>query len=296
MALSVYLPTTTVTADGPPWHFAHLGIDELHQRGVRGAGVTIAVLDTGAHCDGPALHTARVACFDRDGAAETGVDFNGHGTSMIAIMVGADTAICPDAAIVSIRAFTSMGSASAGALADGIGHALDRGADIINISGGQPGLDQRLADAVVRATSAGVIVVAATDNDPPYAPIYPAHTPTAIAVAASSPSDTLVNPMPESWVNIAAPGVNISTYELDSVVQRSGTSEATAVVSAVCALLLGSVPAARRKIVAPHVLAILAQTAGRAGNAGGPGQCGIIQPERALIEVSRMVSKQGRVS
>jgi hypothetical protein len=296
VALRVDLPTSIVQGDGPPWHFARLGVDDLHQRGVRGAGVRIAVLDTGAHAGGLALQHAQVETLDRDGAPEPSVDYNGHGTSMIAIMVGADTAICPDAAIVSIRVFTAMGSASASALTDGIGHALDRGVDIINISGGQIAVDQDLADAVARATSAGVVVVAATDNDPPYAPLYPAHTPTAISVAASTPDDVLVNPLPESWVNIAAPGVNISTYELDSVIQRSGASEATAVTSAVCALLLGSVPATRRKVVARNLRAILTRTAKPAGNAQGPGQCGILQPQRALRDVMAMVAAPGRSS
>lgn len=274
---------------GEPWHFARLGIEDLHARGVRGAGVKIAVIDTGALTDSAALHHADVTALDGRGRPEAGIDDNGHGSSMIAIMVGADTALCPDAAIVSIRAFSPFGIASAAGIAQAIDIALARGADIINISGGQPAVDQALADAVVRATTAGVIVVAATDNDPPFAPIYPAHAPTAIAVAASSPQDTLVNPLPASWVQIAAPGVNIATYELDSVVQRSGTSEATAVTSAVCALVLGAVPLVQRRAVAPHVAAILAQTANPAGNAAGPGHCGILHPPRALTEVTNQL-------
>jgi subtilisin family serine protease len=284
MPLPVSLPPSHPGSGCAGWHLVDLGIDILHNQNVTGAGIRVAVIDTGVYRACPALQHAAIDAYDRDGNAG-GDDHHGHGTSMSVILVGEGIGVCPDAHVLSIRALSSSGLAGVGWLVKGIDAALVLDAEIINISAGQHQASQPLVDAVKRATDRGVVVVAAADNDDPYAALYPACAPSAIAVTASNARAAIVHPGSPGWVDLAAPGVNIATYVFDTPAPQSGTSEATAIVSGVCALLLGEVPRSRRPAAAQHLLGFLTQTAKRARNATGPGQCGIVHPAAALAAI-----------
>ena len=266
-----------------PWHLEHVGLDALAGRGLQGKGILVAVIDTGIDVTMPTFDRVRgqITAVDRHGD-ENGDDHDGHGTAMAALLVGDGIAVCPDARVLGIRAFSGTGGSTAAWLADGIAIAVKARAHVISISGGQPDSDAALAAAVAAASDAGAVVVAAADNSRPYAPLYPACIPPVIAVTASDARDRLVNSAPPGWIDVAAPGVDVDTVTWDQAAKRSGTSEATVIVAGVCALLLGAVGVAQRRKLAPHLLAILQSTATPATNGTGPGDCGVIHPARAL--------------
>lgn len=284
------------------WHLVALDIDVLHNQNALGQGVRIAVIDTGVRRTCPALTDAALTVLASDGRVDgkdgaDGNDYGGHGTSMIAILVGSGIAVCPGAAITSIAALvvdplTGDGRASATAIAQAIGIALDRGVDVISISAGQDEPDPALAGAVSLATAAGIVVVAAGDNSSTATRQYPANCDTAISVTRSSSRSEIVHLVTPAHADLAAPGEDIATYSYDTPNTQSGTSEATAIVAGICALLLGEAPSDRRAVLGKHMRGLLMETARTASNATGSGDCKIIDPLAALDRVEAWLAGQ----
>lgn len=164
----------------------HSGYDtEALWRFGRGAGQTIAVIDTGVTAH-PRLPTLRgggdLVLADPAGGLE---DCDAHGTMVAGLIAAAPSptdgfhGIAPDAAILSIRQSSHRfsdpetdrdGTGSLATLAAAIDRAVDGGATVINISevACAPGPDgahsPALAAAVDRAVRADVVIVAAAGN------------------------------------------------------------------------------------------------------------------------------------
>ncbi len=171
--------------DGLQW-----GLDRIHAPEAwsvaRGAGITIAVIDSGVALDHEDLRgkvVAGVACRDTGGVAnrcrDRPMDDDGHGTHVAGIAAAATgngigiAGVAPDAAIMPIKVLfkacdTCQAAGNADDVAAGVRWATDRGADIINLSLGSttstvfgPGF----AEAVRYAWDRGAIPVVAAGND-----------------------------------------------------------------------------------------------------------------------------------
>ena len=255
----------------------------------RGAGVTVAVVDSGVE----AAHQ------DLAGSVLPGKDFvqpggdgrtdpDGHGThiaGIIAAHVNNGVGIAgaaPGVRILPVRVLNAQGGGMASDVANGIIWATDHGARVINVSlgGGQsPGIQQ----AMQYANSKGAVVLAAGGNNGQAgnAPMYPAAYPEAIAVAAvdsnfSHPAFGNTG----SYLDVSAPGVGIvSTWGSSptAYADASGTSMATPYASAEAALVIAANPS----LSAARVAQILEGTATHLGLTSVFGQ-GLINPAAAL--------------
>lgn len=258
-----------------------------------GAGVIVAVLDTGLQLDHPDLaanvwtnrgeiagngrdddangivddvHGANM--FDRSGRVE---DDNGHGTHVAGIVAAqrdngvGGSGLAPAARIMPVKVLDSAMTGTTGTLAAGIRYAVDRGARILNLSVNTAVATEALRSAVRYAGEHGAIVVASAGNNGrsiDLVPSYPASLsdPAVLSVAAQSPTGglwELSNFGPLS-VNLAAPGERIASTTRGAGYQyRTGTSAAAPFVAASLALL-----AAARPDLPPSALrdAILATT------------------------------------
>jgi hypothetical protein len=231
-------------------------------------GPVIAVLDTGVDVDHPALRS-RVApggvdLVDNDSdprEVADGVDNNGDGTVDEAYGHGTYVAgiirlIAPSARLLPIRILDSDGDSSAWRIAKGLLAARAAGATIVNLSLGAGNLGRLVERIVKDVTETSVIVVAAAGNDGDERYRYPAAYGEVISVAAFDGRDAQRADFTNhgSWVQLAAPGVDIdSTYPGGRYARWGGTSAAAPVVTAAAALLRQVAPL----MPADHVAGLL---------------------------------------
>lgn len=183
-------------------------------------------------------------------------DDHGHGTHVAGI-IGATTDLTQGISgviqNVSIMAVKYYSEASPGAVnlsntIKALNYAIDNGAQIINYSGGGPEFSEDEYLAMKKAEAKGILVVAAAGNERKNSDLienyyYPAAygLSNIISVAAIDRDNLLLRS--SNWgvkkVDVAAPGENIySTLPDGRVGYMSGTSQATAFVSGMAALLL----------------------------------------------------------
>lgn len=150
--------------DGAPGPF-RLCVDSPRVRGLRGRGVSVAVIDSGVNLDHP--HVAGVAGGVRialSGEVERDyVDRLGHGTAVFAAIQEK----APDAELFAVRVFGDRLKTSARALVAAIDWAAERSVDLVNLSLGTLREEHAgmLEAAVERLGAAGGVVVAALEAD-----------------------------------------------------------------------------------------------------------------------------------
>jgi type VII secretion-associated serine protease mycosin len=252
------------------WYLKSLRVEQAH-RITEGAGVTVAVVDTGVQADHPDLRGAVLSGFSALGSGDGREDVQGHGTAMAGIIAARGRSgergilgIAPAAKILPITP-----AASPLAVTDGIRWAVDHGARVINLSIGVID-DEGLAAAVKEAADADVVLVAATGNDGEQGikGDYPAAYPEVLAVGATDRdgrSATFSHRGPQ--LDLVAPGVDMTVANgaTDGDYRVvDGTSASTAVVSGAAALIRAKYP----KLSAAQVVKALESAAVDKGPAG----------------------------
>lgn len=209
--------------------------------------VKVAVLDSGytpGHLDlGNVTDTA-----DFSGLGI--VDGDGHGTHTSGI-VAAHTnnglgiaAIGWNAGLMIGKVLDNTGTGSYSWLINGINWAVEKGANVINMSLGGYRQSAALEAAINNAAASGITIVASAGNNKNTRKSYPAYYPACIAVAATDVDDSKASfSSYGSWVDVAAPGVNITSLWKDgSYSLQSGTSMAAPLVSGLAALIKAAYP------------------------------------------------------
>jgi len=181
--------------------------------------------------------------------SQTTSDILGHGTH-IAGIIGATTnngigiaGIAPNTNLLNVKTAEDSGITWPSAIAKGIRWATDNNASIINIGAWVPAASSDLDRALDYAWSKGVVIIAAAGNNNKSAPVYPACHKNVLAVSAIGADNKLWSKSNcGSWTDVYAPGVDIySTLPGDKYGYNTGTSMATAYVSATAALALNTV-------------------------------------------------------
>jgi len=197
----------------------------------RGAGVTVAVLDTGVDLKHPALAGRLISGYDfvdmdadpsEEGAYVRNIGY-GHGTHVAGLIAMA----APEAKIMPVRVLDPDGVGNIWVLAEALAFAVNPdgnpatndGADVINLSLGTLRHTQLISDLITDAANGdaessigygdddddvvdnnstiddglGVVVIAAAGNRSSYRPEFPAAEDSAglLSVAASTVTDTL---------------------------------------------------------------------------------------------------------
>jgi len=248
----------------------------------RGAGVTVAVVDSGvdrtnAHLadamapggtnlvpDPPTTHEADAPAGDpsRGGYADT----SGHGTTVAGIIAARPldgsgvVGLAPQAMVLPVRVYQSDTDRAAeqgvgpdaARTAQGIVYAADHGAQVVVVALSFPAEDPSLVAAVQHANDRGALVVASAGNhaaNPNDAatdgPRWPAAAPGALGVAALDEAAMASASVHGPHVALAAPGHGVvapANEGVDCAYGQTSTSWATAYAAGAAALVAAAYP------------------------------------------------------
>ncbi|OJF10629.1 type VII secretion-associated serine protease mycosin [Couchioplanes caeruleus] len=271
-----------------------------------GAGVRVAVIDSGVDADHPQLR----------GQVDSGRDFLhgnpdgrqdcvGHGTGVASIIAArhVDSAglrgLAPDATIVPVRVSEQTDTerpggsdpVDPGRFADAIDWAASPSggnADVINMSLVMTDPSDQVRSAVERAAERGVVIVAAAGNrggaDAGNPTPFPASYPGVIGVGAIDAGGARAGfSQRGDYVDVMAPGVDITVAaRRGGHTSAQGTSYAAPFVSATAALVKQRFPTATPAQVARRILATTDPAPG--GARSDEYGFGVLNPYRALTE------------
>ncbi len=228
------------------------GIDAVDAWGQStGAGVTVAVTDTGAYLAStdlaPQLAPGGHDYIDGDSVPD---DQNGHGTHVSGIIAAVrgnaygTAGIAPNAKLLEVRVLDANGSGSDASVAQGFDYAGAMGARIVNASLGRPGISQTISNVIASHPNTLYVVAAGNDgsnNDT--APDSPCSLPpdNILCVGATDDLDDMAyfSNYGAQSVDVFAPGVGIVSGLNDgSFAEEDGTSMASPEAAATAALAL----------------------------------------------------------
>ncbi len=223
-----------------------IGAEMLHAAGVTGAGVGVAVIDTGIRgtptLTGNSQGTGRLYGYDATGGGFSSYDDgHGHGTHVASIIgdsrkggpsPGSFNGVAPDVTLFAVKAFDDSGS---GTYADAI-RAVDVvvrykskiNIRVLNLSFSAEPVshywDDPLNQAVMAAWQAGIVVVASAGNGgpDPMTVGVPGNVPYAITVGAMSDGVTPEQPADDFLASFSAAGPTVEGFVKPEVVAPGG--------------------------------------------------------------------------
>lgn len=243
-----------------------LDVIEAHRLS-RGAGIRVAIIDTGVDTQHPDLagRTQVTRNYVDDDAARFRSDR--HGTQIAGLIAAAANngigivGVAPEVTLLAYKACWQASATSAGrcnsfTLAQALADSLTAKAQIVNLSLVGPG-DPLLEALIAKAIAGGVIVVGAASSDPRLG--FPAKLPGVLPVteAESGDDDGLLRAPARDIVTLVPDG----HYDF-----ASGSSLATAQISGVVALLL----ARNQRLGVEKLRTLLAQSTQRHDTTRGP--------------------------
>ena len=207
------------TAAAQEWQLRAARVDQVPV-GVRrdAAGLTIAVIDTGADVTAPELAARSPETWNTRSRSTDVTDVNGHGTFVASLVAAASG----EAKLLVIKSGSDGGSFTDIDEAAGIIYAVDHGARILNLSVGGATTSTTERRAITYAIDHGALVVTAVGNqgqsgnpvEYPAALVQPVGSDGAggagLAVTATT-ADGRHAPFANigSWVSLAAPGDHV---------------------------------------------------------------------------------------
>lgn len=300
-----------------------IGGTAAHARGFTGAGVTVAVLDTGIDSTHPDLAGKVIAAEDFTGDGAGVLDVVGHGTHVASIIAGTGAAsngqfagVAPDAQLLSGRVCARFGCPDSAILAGMAWAAAEQHAKIVNLSlggGDTPEIDP-LEDAVNQLSAQfGTLFVIAAGNDFSDGTIEsPGSADAALTVGAVDRDDQIAffssrgprNGDHAVKPEVTAPGVEIVAARAAGVppigepvgtsyMKLSGTSMATPHVAGAAALLVQQHPDWTGAQLKPQLIATASPNAALTAFEQGAGRIDIDRGTRQDVSADPPVLSLG---
>lgn len=262
-----------VTANDPyfgsAWHLAKIGAPDAWSYST-GAGVTIAIIDSGVDGTHPDLSSLMVAGWNfYDGNSNT-ADVYGHGTKVAGAAAARSNnglgvaSVSWQSKIMPLRVSLPDGTAYLSTIATAITYAADNGARVANISFQSAAGSPTIQNAAQYMKSKGGLVVISAGNTYGFESF--AANDSVIAVAATDSADAKASfSSYGAYVDLAAPGVGVySTVRGGTYGAVSGTSFAAPITGGVIALMMARNPA----LTPTQIESILKSTAVDLGTSG----------------------------
>ncbi|MDO8612662.1 MAG: S8 family serine peptidase [Dehalococcoidia bacterium] len=293
------------------WGVKRIGAGTVHAGGNKGAGVKVAVIDSGVDYTHPDLNdnfdlTGTDRCtgglgYDFVNNDANPMDDNGHGTHVAGTVAAEDNdagvvGVAPEACLYALKVLGSNGSGSYSNVIAALQWAVDHGVQVTNNSYGSSGNPGDTVKAAFdNAAAAGIYHAAAAGNSGKCSGsgdnvIYPARWDSLVAVAATGSNDvracfSSTGPA----VELAAPGVSInSTLPGGGYGAKSGTSMASPHMAGSAALVFAANPGWSNDQVRNHLQAT-------AEDLGDPGRdpkygYGLVRPDQAVASLAPPVT------
>lgn len=237
-----------------PWGVERVGAAGVWNRrdpSTMGAGVRVAVIDTGVDCSHPDLKCDLGLGYNALDEEADADDDNGHGTHVAGTIGGKGLqapdgtyvfGVAPMATLIPIKVLDRDGGGALSDVVRGINWAAASGVDVISMSLGAPKGSKTLQHAIETAYQRGVTIVAAAGNAGPASNSvgYPGAYPQALAIAASNDKNEIADFSSRGpQVAFTAPGEDIlSTWPGGGYRVLSGTSMAAPHVSGLAAIAI----------------------------------------------------------
>lgn len=246
----------------PNYKTSSINLHESWKKFSKKKDVVVAVVDTGIQPDHPFLSdnlyikegkankTNYGMDFSQSKANTKPIDTHGHGTHVAGIV----KSVFPDVKIMALKYYNpqASGQANLNSTIKALEYAVDQNVDIINYSGGGPEPSAQELAVLKKAERKGILVIAAAGNEKSNIDIkqnayYPASygLSNIITVGAHNESNKIIasSNYGSKSVDIAAPGFRIkSAIPGNGAGYMTGTSQATAFVTGVVALLKSKYP------------------------------------------------------
>jgi subtilisin family serine protease len=272
-----YLPEYGTLAEHNEWAIKEIAVDKVAALDFTGAGVKVAVLDSGIAFSSPGINNKVIAYKDFLPSQQPLPDHGTQTAGIIASEYDAATGIrgvAPNASLIIARV-CQMSSCDSIAIRRGLVWAVEQGAQVISMSfagGGDPYMNA----AITAAVNKGVVVVAAAGNSAcqtnaawgvnryckqgVISEQYSASFTIPGLISAGAIDQTRARASFSSWgpnLDLMAPGVNNVTYDpVGPTNGFGGTSASAPFIAGVAALTLGVNP----RLTPQQVQAILQST------------------------------------
>lgn len=267
---------TAADVESEQWYLGPMQAEKMWKTST-GAGVKVAVVDTGVNPDTSSLKGQVLADeVPKQVAYGATDDYDGHGTTMAELIAGTGAGggiqgLAPEAKIVPYRIalddlLADEEEKRAPTAMEAVRAAADSDVRIISMSFGAPVYEPEFEAALKYAASKGKLLIASVGNEGRDAGYigYPAAYPYVIGVS-SIDDKSRISEFAQSggYVDLVAPGENLPGYCERNFAEychhQVGTSSSTAITSAAAALIWSAHP----DWTANQVTRALIDTAGR---------------------------------
>lgn len=225
------------------WGLRKTGFERAWNK-TRGAGVRVAVVDSGAAIGHIDLRRKVAAKYDFVNRNRTVEDLHGHGThvsGIVAARTGNGKGVaggCPNCKLIIAKALDKNLVGYNSNISDAIIYSAKKGVRVINLSLGSHSGSATLKNAINYATKRGALVVAAGGNYGTRKAVYPAAYRNVVAVIHTDRYDRRgFDASHGDYIDVAAPGVSILSTVPGGYAYKNGSSMAAPNVAALAGLL-----------------------------------------------------------
>lgn len=242
------------------WGVQRIGAETAANRGFKGAGVKVGIIDSGIDYNHPDLKDNYKGGYNfiDNNSDPYDNELNSHGTHVAGIIAAKDNGtgvvgVAPAASIYAIKVFGANGSGGEiSTIVAAIEWAIENGMNVVNLSFGVDSMTAQLMPDVFRplqevcdlAYSKGIVLVAAAGNEGRNTVSIPAAYNSVIAVTATDQNNqravfnNFMSANTGAELELAAPGTNIkSTVPGGGYALLSGTSQAAPHVTGAVAVV-----------------------------------------------------------
>jgi type VII secretion-associated serine protease mycosin len=253
--------TVSYTPSANEWWLKDFQVQQQVWPLTEGAGVTVAVVDSGVQASVPDLRGVVLRGGDMlgdpgNGDQDYATSQDGHGTAVAVLIAGqgygtGTVGIAPQAKILPVHVDAPVRTDEP-ALIAGIEYAVNHGASVINLSisstvSSPTSCDPTLQEAIANALAHNVVVVASSGdvNLSGPGPVQPASCAGVLAVGGIEPDLSLwPETVQQPYVSLAAPGAHMVYVGMDGQFTTigAGTSFSSPLVAGAAALIRSRYP------------------------------------------------------